>query len=70
MNFRKTQLEKLHALVQENEEKLCEAMRKDLNKPKQEAFVGDIVPILDECLYFIEVKKKKNFTETLIIFFF
>ncbi|CAO3685626.1 unnamed protein product [Rhizopus stolonifer] len=54
LNFRKKQLEKLHALVQENEDKLCEAMRKDLNKPKQEAFIGDIVPILDECLYFIE----------------
>jgi hypothetical protein len=57
INFRKRQLERLHALVEENEEKFYEALRKDLNKPKIEALSGDIAPVLDECLYFLDVKQ-------------
>ncbi|KAI9269375.1 Aldehyde/histidinol dehydrogenase [Sporodiniella umbellata] len=54
MFFRKYQLTRLHALITENEERLIEAMQKDLNKPRNEAFVADLVPVLDECIYFLE----------------
>lgn len=55
LKWRKHQLQRLHALVAENEERLVEAMYFDMNKPRNEALVGDIAPVLDECLYFIDV---------------
>jgi acyl-CoA reductase-like NAD-dependent aldehyde dehydrogenase len=55
IKFRKAQLQRLFELVSENEERLLEAMAKDMNKPRMEAVGGDIAPVLDECIYFIEV---------------
>lgn len=55
MRFRKMQLERLYSLVKENEERFYKALKQDLNKPRLEAFTGDIAPVLDECLYFLEV---------------
>lgn len=55
MWFRKMQLERLYSLVKENEERFYKALKQDLNKPRLEAFTGDIAPALDECLYFLEV---------------
>ncbi|KAI8886941.1 aldehyde dehydrogenase [Backusella circina FSU 941] len=54
IEWRKFQLERLYALVKENEEKLIEALYKDMKKPRNEAFSGDIAPVLDECLYFLD----------------
>ncbi|CEG64057.1 Putative Aldehyde dehydrogenase [Rhizopus microsporus] len=54
MWFRKMQLERLYSLVKENEERFYKALEQDLNKPRLEAFTGDIAPALDECLYFLE----------------
>ncbi|CEI85843.1 Putative Aldehyde dehydrogenase [Rhizopus microsporus] len=54
MRFRKMQLERLYSLVKENEERFYKALKQDLNKPRLEAFTGDIAPVLDECLYFLE----------------
>jgi acyl-CoA reductase-like NAD-dependent aldehyde dehydrogenase len=53
--WRKFQLERLYALVKENEERIVEALYKDMKKPRIEAFSGDVAPVLDECLYFIDV---------------
>ena len=52
---RKQQLHQLYRLVEENQEAIHEALAQDLRKPKHEAFSGEIAPVLDECLYFIEV---------------
>ncbi|KAI7898292.1 Aldehyde/histidinol dehydrogenase [Cokeromyces recurvatus] len=54
LKWRKLQLQRLYDLVSENEDKLYEALSKDMNKPLNEAMSGDIAPILDECLYFID----------------
>ncbi|OBZ86842.1 Aldehyde dehydrogenase, dimeric NADP-preferring [Choanephora cucurbitarum] len=51
---RKQQLHQLYRLVEENQEAIHEALAQDLRKPKHEAFSGEIAPVLDECLYFIE----------------
>lgn len=55
VKWRKFQLQRLYDMVSENEEKLYEAMAKDMHKPRNEAMGGDIAPVLDECLYFLDV---------------
>jgi acyl-CoA reductase-like NAD-dependent aldehyde dehydrogenase len=50
-------------MVSENEELLYEAMAKDMNKPRNEAMGGDIAPVLDECLYFLDVSKRMTNTK-------
>ncbi|GAN08711.1 aldehyde dehydrogenase, dimeric NADP-preferring-like [Mucor ambiguus] len=54
IKWRKFQLQRLYDMVSENEEKLYEAMAKDMHKPRNEAMGGDIAPVLDECLYFLD----------------
>ncbi|KAG2214342.1 hypothetical protein INT47_000898 [Mucor saturninus] len=54
LKWRKHQIQRLYDLVAENEERLIEAMYFDMNKPRNEALVGDIAPVLDECLYFLD----------------
>ncbi|KAI9482799.1 MAG: Aldehyde/histidinol dehydrogenase [Benjaminiella poitrasii] len=54
LKWRKSQLQQLYNLVSENENRLYEAMAKDMSKPLNEAMSGDIAPVLDECLYFID----------------
>ncbi|RCI01893.1 Aldehyde dehydrogenase [Rhizopus stolonifer] len=54
MNRRKQQIQQLYNLVHDNEQKLCEALVKDMNRPQTEALTGDIAPVLDECLYFLD----------------
>ncbi|KAI8979077.1 Aldehyde/histidinol dehydrogenase [Mycotypha africana] len=54
MYWRKYQLQRLYDMISENEKKLCDAMKKDMNKPLNEAMSGDIAPVLDECLYFLD----------------
>ncbi|KAI8354674.1 Aldehyde/histidinol dehydrogenase, partial [Blakeslea trispora] len=54
LSKRKQQLQQLYRLVKENEEAFHEALAKDLRKPLHESFSGEIAPVLDECLYFIE----------------
>lgn len=56
LKWRKQQIQRLYDLVAENEERLIEAMHFDMNKPRNEALVGDIAPVLDECLYFLDVR--------------
>lgn len=53
--FRKFQIQQLYDLVKNNEERLYEALAKDMNKPRSEALSGDIAPVLEECLYFLDV---------------
>lgn len=55
LKWRKFQLSRLYDLIKENEEKFYQALAKDMNKPLNEAMSGDVAPILDECLYFIDV---------------
>ncbi|CAO3650122.1 unnamed protein product [Cunninghamella echinulata] len=52
--FRKKQIQKIYDLVSENEERFYEALRKDMNKPRSEALSGDVAPVLEECLYFLD----------------
>ncbi|KAI8333684.1 Aldehyde/histidinol dehydrogenase [Chlamydoabsidia padenii] len=52
--FRKYQIQQLYDLVQNNEERIYEALSKDMNKPRTEALSGDIAPVLEECLYFLD----------------
>ncbi|CAO3618492.1 unnamed protein product [Mucor hiemalis] len=54
IKFRKAQLQRLFDLVAENEERFYDALSKDMNKPRNEAMSGDIAPVLDECLYFLD----------------
>lgn len=53
--FRKQQLQRLYDLVKDNEERFYEAMANDMRKPRIEAMSGDIAPVLEECLYFLDV---------------
>ncbi|KAI8342445.1 Aldehyde/histidinol dehydrogenase [Chlamydoabsidia padenii] len=52
--FRKLQIQHVYDLVKDNEERFYEALAKDMNKPRSEALSGDIGPVLEECLYFLE----------------
>ncbi|CAO0798894.1 unnamed protein product [Mucor circinelloides] len=61
---RKFYLERLHALVKDNEELFYDALAKDLNKSRAEALSSEISPVLEECAYFLDnydslVKDKK-----------
>jgi acyl-CoA reductase-like NAD-dependent aldehyde dehydrogenase len=55
LKWRKHQIQRLYDMISENEERFYESLRKDMNKPRNEAMSGDIVPVLDECLYFLDV---------------
>ncbi|CEP09048.1 hypothetical protein [Parasitella parasitica] len=50
---RKFYLERLHALVKDNEEQFYDALAKDLNKSRAETLASEISPVLEECAYFI-----------------
>ncbi|KAI9323613.1 Aldehyde/histidinol dehydrogenase [Dichotomocladium elegans] len=54
LKFRKAQLQRFYELVHDNEERFYDALHKDLHKPRAEALTGDIAPVLDEILYFID----------------
>ncbi|KAI9498249.1 Aldehyde/histidinol dehydrogenase [Zychaea mexicana] len=54
MYWRKFQLHRLHQLVKDHEEKFYEALAKDMGKSRHEALMGDISPLLEECLYFLD----------------
>lgn len=47
-------------MVKQNEEKFYEALAKDMNKPRTEAFVGDINNVLEECVFYLDVRLKKK----------
>lgn len=55
---RKFYLERLHALVKDNEELFYDALSKDLNKSRAEALTSEISPVLEECAYFLDVRIK------------
>jgi acyl-CoA reductase-like NAD-dependent aldehyde dehydrogenase len=60
---RKFYLERLHALVKDNEELFYDSLAKDLNKSRAEALSSEISPVLEECVYFLSVcmfVKNKN----------
>ncbi|KAI8092472.1 Aldehyde/histidinol dehydrogenase [Halteromyces radiatus] len=52
--WRKFHVQRLYDLVKQNEERFYEALAKDMNKPRMEAFVGDISPVLEECIYYLD----------------
>ncbi|MBM6387611.1 MAG: hypothetical protein JSY10_27130 [Paenibacillus sp.] len=55
MQWRKVQIQRMYDMVSENEDRLMQALKLDMNKPASEAMSGDIAPVLDECLYFLKV---------------
>ncbi|KAH8553701.1 Aldehyde/histidinol dehydrogenase [Umbelopsis sp. PMI_123] len=52
--YRKKQLQQLYNLVTENEALLFAALHKDLRKHEVESIAGEIAPVADECLWFLE----------------
>ncbi|KAI9274113.1 Aldehyde/histidinol dehydrogenase [Helicostylum pulchrum] len=54
LQWRKVQIQRMYDMVSENEERLMQALKMDMNKPANEAMSGDIAPVLDECLYFLK----------------
>jgi acyl-CoA reductase-like NAD-dependent aldehyde dehydrogenase len=62
--WRKYHLQRLHDLIKQNEERFYEALANDMKKPRLEAFVGDISPVLEECVYFLDVIRKPGFAGT------
>ncbi|KAI8641803.1 Aldehyde/histidinol dehydrogenase [Parasitella parasitica] len=54
IKWRKFQLQRLYDMIAENEERFYETLAKDMNKPRSEAMGGDIAPVLDECVYFLD----------------
>ncbi|KAI8066700.1 Aldehyde/histidinol dehydrogenase [Gongronella butleri] len=64
LRWRRLNIERIHDMVKENEEKFYDALAKDMGKPRLEAFTGDINPVLEECVYYLDnldrlVKDKK-----------
>src|SRR5688572_1809554 len=41
-------LDQLNKLIQENKEKICQALFEDLHKPKQEALISEIAIVAEE----------------------
>lgn len=60
MTWRKYYIQRLYDLVKENEDRFYEALAKDMKKPRLEAFIGDISPVLEECVYYLDVSKRKK----------
>ncbi|KAG6867507.1 hypothetical protein C0993_001900, partial [Termitomyces sp. T159_Od127] len=54
LEWRKQQLLQLARLVQENADAFAEALAADLGKPRLEAFLGEIGPVLDKALTCVE----------------
>lgn len=54
VQWRKDQLGQIEKLLIENNERISEALRKDLGRPVLEAFLGDIPPTLDEVRHHLE----------------
>jgi aldehyde dehydrogenase (NAD+) len=52
--FRRQQLEKLLAIVQNNEQKIYEALWKDLHKPEAEVFLTEISVVITEIKYHLK----------------
>lgn len=55
ISWRKFYIERIHDMVKQNEERFMEALAKDMNKPRVEAFVGDINCVLEECVFYLDV---------------
>lgn len=68
--WRKYHLQRLHDLIKQNEDRFYEALANDMKKPRLEAFVGDISPVLEECVYFLDVSRTGFAGIKLILFFF
>ncbi|WP_439240385.1 aldehyde dehydrogenase family protein [Lonepinella sp. BR2474] len=52
--FRKQQLVQLKALLEENQEVIFTALKKDLNKPQNEVLMAEIEPLIHEIDYMLE----------------
>ncbi|RHZ77692.1 hypothetical protein Glove_174g12 [Diversispora epigaea] len=48
LSYRKNQLEQLYKLLDENDQELCDALQKDLRKPRTETMLGEIAMIKQE----------------------
>ncbi|MBN8555635.1 MAG: aldehyde dehydrogenase family protein [Deltaproteobacteria bacterium] len=48
LSFRRNQLRKLRDICKKNEEKIFEALKSDLRKPRLEAYAGELAPFFDE----------------------
>ncbi len=55
LKFRLSQLDQFEKLIRENQDQICEALYKDLRKPKHEAMIGEIAVLIKE----IQLSRKK-----------
>ncbi|MBI5572492.1 MAG: aldehyde dehydrogenase [Desulfomonile tiedjei] len=67
VQFRLSQLAALKGAVERNEDALCEALKRDLNKPRFEAYLGEIAVLIKEIDYAMRklrrwMKPKRVFT--------
>ena len=53
LSFRIAQLALLRKIIDDNEDAICEALKLDMNKPKFEAYVGEIAMVTNEIDYAI-----------------
>ena len=53
LSFRVSQLELLRKVIVENEDAICTALKLDMNKPRFEAYVGEIAMLTNEIDYAI-----------------
>ena len=53
LSFRIAQLALLRKIIDDNEDTICEALKLDMNKPKFEAYVGEIAMVTNEIDYAI-----------------
>jgi aldehyde dehydrogenase (NAD+) len=53
LSFRIAQLHLLRKIIDDNEDAICEALKLDMNKPKFEAYVGEIAMVISEIDYAI-----------------
>jgi aldehyde dehydrogenase (NAD+) len=51
LSFRAAQLELLRKIIDDNEDAICEALKLDMNKPRFEAYVGEIAMVTSEIDY-------------------
>ncbi|MGB6065581.1 MAG: aldehyde dehydrogenase [Desulfomonilaceae bacterium] len=72
LSFRIAQLKLFRKVIDDNEDSICEALKHDMNKPKFEAYVGEIAMLYNEIDYAIRhVKswaKPKKVTTPLVHF--
>lgn len=57
-SWRRSQLKQLHSLLLENEERIHEALKQDLGKPRLESFRDELGPLIKSVTHALKELKK------------